>query len=83
MLFKGELKDLLAWLSQDTSIKGLADYAMVYNLVTSGLRASDLCQLKWADLEHYEGAWTGNFIGKGRKEASQELYTPAVYAAHA
>ena len=82
-LNKGETRDLLAWLSQDTSIKGLADYAMVYNLVTSGLRASELCQLKWGDLELYEGAWTANFIGKGGKEASQELFTPAVEAADA
>lgn len=79
---KGETRDLLAWLSQDTSIKGLADYAMVYNLVTSGLRASELCQLKWEDLELYEDAWTARFVGKGDKEAEQELYSPAVEAAH-
>jgi len=82
-LNKGETRDLLAWLQGDKSIKGLADHAMVYNLVTSGLRASELCQLKWGDLEHYEGAWTANFIGKGGKEASQEFFSSAVEAAHA
>ena len=80
-LYKVELKDLLAWLSEDQSIKGLADYAMVYNLVTSGLRASELCQLHWGGLEYLEGTWTANFIGKGAKEAAQELYGPAVDAA--
>ncbi len=33
-------------------------------------------------MEHYEGVWTANFIGKGEKEASQELYSPTVEAAH-
>lgn len=53
---------------------------MVYMLVTSGLRASELCQLHWKDLEHFENIWTANFIGKGEKEACQELYYPAVEA---
>jgi integrase/recombinase XerD len=74
----GEVKRLLAWLSEDRSVKGLSNYAVVFMLVTSGLRAAELCQLKWGDLELEEGTWTANFIGKGGKEASQELYEPAV-----
>ena len=80
-LFKGELKDLLAWLGYDTALKSLADYAMVFNLVTSGLRASELCQLTWGSLEFYNGTCTAQFIGKGDKPAEQELYNPAVDSA--
>jgi len=69
-LNKGETRDLLSWLSQDVSIKGLANFAMVYSLVTSGLRASELCQLKWGDLELYEGAWT-QLISSAKEEKKQ------------
>ena len=50
-------------------------------LLTSGLRAAELCQLRWSDLEQEEvGIWTASFVGKGGKEASQELYDPAIAA---
>ncbi len=50
-------------------------------LLTSGLRAAEFCQLRWGDLEYEEGGiWTANFIGKGGKEASQEIYEPAIEA---
>jgi len=75
-----ELRLLLSWLSQNRSVKGLENYAIVYMLVTSGLRGSELCQLRWKDLELYEGKWTACFIGKGEKAAEQELYGPAVKA---
>jgi integrase len=40
-----ELRALLEWLRQDTSIKGREDYAMIYMLATSGLRSAELLQL--------------------------------------
>lgn len=49
-------------------------------LVTSGLRSAELIQLRWKDLEYFEGVWTARFIGKGNKEAEQELFTEAVEA---
>ena len=52
----------------------------MYTLVTSGLRAAELVQLHWKDLELLEGLWTARFIGKGGKEAEQELYSEAVEA---
>jgi site-specific recombinase XerD len=82
-LQKHELRQLLEMLSQDESIQGLEDFALVLMLVTSGLRASELCQLRWKDLEHFENLWTCTFIGKGNQEAEQELYTPAVEACQA
>ncbi len=80
VLNKGELRMLLAWLCQDNSVQGIENYAIVFTLATSGLRAEELLQLRWKDLELYEGKWTANFIGKGEKTAEQELYTPAVEA---
>jgi len=49
-------------------------------LVTSGLRGEELCSLRWKDLEQFEGRWTAVFIGKGDRQAEQELYGPAVAA---
>ena len=75
-----EVQDLLSWLSEDQSEKGISSYAIIYMLVTSGLRASELCQLRRGDLEYLEGTWTARFIGKGGDEEQQELYPPAVEA---
>lgn len=81
-LSKTEIKTILAWLEQDGSIKGLENYAITYMLVTSGLRASELLQLKWKDLQYdpETQTWKAYFIGKGGKEAEQELYPEAVGA---
>ena len=79
-LTAGEIKTLLSWLNQDKSIYGLENYSLFYMLVTSGLRASELCQLKWKDLDFIEGVYIARFIGKGEKQAEQEIYTPAVLA---
>jgi integrase/recombinase XerD len=75
-----EINLLLSWLRNDTSIIGLQNYAIIFMLITSGLRASELCQLSWKHLDFSEDTWTANFTGKGNKSASQELYTPAVDA---
>lgn len=81
-LNKGETRDLLAYLQGDQTVKGKANYSMVLMLLTSGLRAAEVCQLRWGDLEYEEGGiWTASFIGKGGKEASQEIYAPALEAA--
>ena len=75
-----EVKRLLTWLEKDGSAMGQRDYAIVFMLVTSGLRSAELVQLHWKDLEYFEGTWTAWFIGKGNREAEQELYTEAVGA---
>lgn len=77
-LTTNEISRLLSWLKEDTSIYGLGNYALLYILITSGLRAMELCQLKWKDLVCLDGTWKAYFIGKGEMEAEQELYTPAV-----
>jgi len=83
VLLKHEPRQLLEWLSRDQSVQGLEDYALVLMLVTSGLRASELCQLSWKDLECFIEKWSCTFIGKGGKEAEQELFPPAVEACKA
>ncbi len=75
-----EVQKLLGWLSKDESVRGLRKYAIVYFLVTSGLRNAELCNLKWKDIDLVEGVYYANFTGKGDKEANQELWTPAVEA---
>lgn len=75
-----ELRALLAWLDLDRSPRGLEDRAIIFMLATSGLRASELCQLRWQDLDLVDGTWTARFIGKGGLSAEQELYAPAVEA---
>ena len=79
-LTQNEIKALLQWLSLKTDVRGMEDYAIVFMLVTSGLRADELCQLRWKDIECFERKWTAVFIGKGGKVAEQELYSPAVEA---
>jgi integrase/recombinase XerD len=75
-----EIQDLLSWLRKDQSSQGKTNYAVVFMLVTSGLRAAELCSLRWKDLSCVDGTWTGRFTGKGEKEAEQELYPSAVKA---
>ena len=79
-LVAAELRALLAWLEEDRSTRGLENHAIVLMLATSGLRASELCQLRWQDLDQVEGTWTAQFTGKGGTSAEQELYAPAVEA---
>jgi integrase/recombinase XerD len=79
-LTTAELRAVLAWLEEDRSTRGLEDHAIVLMLATSGLRASELCQLRWQDLDLSEGAWTARFTGKGDTAAEQELFAPAVDA---
>jgi integrase len=69
-----EVKRLLAWLE----LEHPEEHAAIFMLVTSGLRASELLQLRWKDISFNEGAWTAVFTGKGSLEAEQELYGPAV-----
>jgi integrase len=75
---KDEIKAILAYLSENGTVKDLENSAIVYMLVTSGLNADELLQVRWGNLEHLDGRWTAVFTGKGDKEAEQELYGPAV-----
>jgi site-specific recombinase XerD len=82
-LTKDEKKAILAYLSETDTAKGLENYAIVFMLVTSGLREDELLQVLYGNLKYLEGEWTAVFTGKGDKEAEQELYGPAVEASRA
>jgi site-specific recombinase XerD len=77
-LTSSEVKGLLSWLKKDDSEYGQGNYAIVFMLVSSGLRAEELLQLHWGDIEFSEGRYTATFTGKGGREDEQELYVPAV-----
>ena len=78
-----EFKKLIDWMEEQPGLEAQENRAMVFFLGTSGLRAAELCSLKWKDLDLEEGSWSARFSGKGDKEAVQELYSPAVEAAQA
>ena len=77
-LTKSEMNKLLAWLSTRTDPLGKLAYSAIFMLSTTGLRATELCNLRWTDIEQIEGTYYANGIGKGDKEFHQELYKPAV-----
>jgi hypothetical protein len=68
-----EVKRLLTWLFQGSSVtNGQRNYAIVFMLITSGLRPAELILLRWKDREYFEDFWTARFIGKGNRETEQE-----------
>lgn len=73
-----ELNRLLSWLSGRKDERGKLAYQAIYMLSTTGLRASELCGLRWSDIEQIDGTYYANFIGKGDKPGHQELYKPAL-----
>lgn len=79
-LSRSEIHRILEWLTTDTSIKGVCDKAIIFTLLTSGLRSAELLQLHWRDVTEHEGVWTATFTGKGDKDAEQEMFAPAIEA---
>ena len=56
------------------------NYAIFYMMITSGLRASELVQLRWCDIIETEKGTICYFTGKGDKKAEQELWPAALEA---
>ena len=72
------------FLEADTSIKGLQNYAMVMTLYSTGLRAFELCGLKWSDLSKDDEGFYITGTGKGGNAFCQyvpENVVRAVYEA--
>lgn len=84
-LYKKEARAVLEHLKADTTIKGQQNYAMVYTLLTTGLRAAELCNLHYGSIEHDpdNDIWYLTGIGKGNKPFHVEVYPEAVRAIHA
>lgn len=81
-LYQKELQAVLTHLRSDHTLKGLQIYAAVITLVTTGLRAQELCELTRGSLEHDTDLhiWTVNGIGKGNKPYKEEIHPDAVQA---
>ncbi len=77
-LTKDETNKLLERLREDKSNAGVRMYSMIFMLVTSGLRISELLSLSWGDLYKRDDVWYCSFVGKGQKDAQQELQNDAV-----
>ncbi len=74
-----EMNRLFTWLDKDKTILGLENIAIVRLLIGTGLRAFELCQLRWKDVEFDEdlNIYYCLGIGKGGKEFRQEIAFPA------
>lgn len=74
-LSRNELIRVFEYLDRDTSLKGLQNRAIIRILVSTGLRAAELCQAKWKDIEYEEetGIYYLHGIGKGEKVFRQEI----------
>ena len=76
-LTRAEADALLSWLRKDTAPTGRENLALVTLLLTSGLRASELCSLRWAAVQKAEG-WYCTFTAKGGDTQEQPLCEVAV-----
>ena len=77
-LTQAELNRLLEWLSGRFDPKGRLAYSAIYMLSATGLRASELCNLRWDDIELRDGVRYAHGVGKGDKPFCQEVYEPAL-----
>jgi len=84
-LYKTELHAVLHHLKQDETLKGKQNLAMILTLVTTGLRAAELCNLTYDDLEHDPDLdiWYLKGVGKGNKPFHVEVHPDAVESAAA
>ena len=82
-LTEKELHGVLDMLLEPNTLSRLHSHAIIYFLVTSGLRASEALSLRWRDIEMIdEDDGTTrvycSFTGKGSVESRLELFLPAV-----
>ena len=77
-LNRAEIRRILTYLKRDKTEKGLEDYAIFRFLYATGLRGSELCSMRWSDIEWDEeaGSYYVNGIGKGEKPFRQEIVDP-------
>ena len=63
-----ELKALFDYLSHDQTLLGRQNHAMIFFLSTTGLRAQELCNVRFEDFDRnpFNGQWTLRGAGKGR-----------------
>jgi len=81
-LFKGEIERMIDYLNKGKSVRELEDRALVLMLLTSGLRASELCSIKWGSIYENEddATYYATVERKGGNVEDVELYKPAIDA---
>lgn len=81
-LFKGEIQRMIDFLNKGKSIKDLENRAIIFMLLTSGLRASELCSIRWKDIYENEDDNTiyATVERKGGNIEDVELYKIAIEA---
>lgn len=79
-LYQKELNAVYEHLQRDGSLYNQQNLSMILTLVTTGLRAYELCNLTWGDLEHDtdQDTWYFTGIGKGNKPFTVEIHPKAV-----
>ncbi len=78
-LTKADTKAVLEHLAERTDDPGKLLHASLNFLLASGLRVSELCALRWKDVD-FDGdteRWSVTGIGKGEKPFVQEVANPA------
>ncbi|MBA7493377.1 Tyrosine recombinase XerC [subsurface metagenome] len=77
-----EVNRLLDMLDYDESTIGLENKAMIKLMLGTGLRAAELCNLKWQDVEfdEDESKYYVSGVGKGDKPFTQEVAIPEAIA---
>ncbi len=74
-----EVRGILDYLQEDKSLKGVEDHAIFRFLYATGFRSSELCGMRWGDIEFDEDekSYFVNGIGKGERAFRQEVVDPA------
>ena len=75
-----EVNAVLEYLKELPGTYAKQNYAIAFMLASSGLRASELVQLRWCDIVETEKGTICYFTGKGDKKAEQELWPAALEA---
>jgi len=81
-LYREELQAVLEHVRKTRTLYDLQNRAIILTLVTTGLRAAELCNLRRSDLEHDSDRdmWLLSGIGKGRKPFTVQVHQDAVDA---
>ena len=81
-LFRGEIERMIDYLNKGKTIRELEDRAIILMLLTSGLRASELCSIRWKNIYENEDdkAFYATVERKGGKVEDVELYKVALDA---
>ena len=67
-LVTDEVKTMFDLAKMDNSIIGVRDLLVLELLATTGMRRSEICEIKIGDIQLTQGVYAINIVGKGNKE---------------